>query len=169
VETAELFADGVVTYEELDHFHREAIIAWYRTLERKEGDPGYQTRLKRMAFAVDIAADNPFKTWRSRSSQAASLRVDASLKAVSPVLLRCVAGNPFRPVALDSAWLHWDGGTVRKIAQGIYDDRAFDRLPVLADALEETGCADRDLLDHCRSGGEHVRGCWAVDLLLGKE
>jgi hypothetical protein len=84
-------------------------------------------------------------------------------------ILHDIFGNPFRPVALDPAWLQWDGGTVRKIAQAIYDDRAFDRLPVLADALEEAGCADRDLLDHCRSGGEHVRGCWAVDLLLGKQ
>jgi hypothetical protein len=84
-------------------------------------------------------------------------------------LLRDIFGNPFRPVALDPAWLQWNDGTVRKMAQAIYDDRAFDRLPALADALEEAGCANRDLLDHCRSGGEHVRGCWAVDLLLGKE
>ena len=56
-----------------------------------------------------------------------------------------------------------------KLAQGIYDDRAFDRMPVLADALEEAGCYDADILAHCRQPGEHVRGCWVVDLLLGKE
>jgi hypothetical protein len=50
-----------------------------------------------------------------------------------------------------------------------YDARAFDRLPLLADALEEAGCADADILAHCRSGGGHLRGCWVVDLLLGKE
>jgi hypothetical protein len=89
--------------------------------------------------------------------------------AIQADLLRDIIGNPFRPVALDPAWLQWNGGTVRKVAQAIYDDRAFDRLPILADALEEAGCTDRDILDHCRSGGDHVRGCWAVDLLLGKE
>ena len=54
------------------------------------------------------------------------------------------------------------------MAQVIYDDRAFDRLPLLADAMEDAGCADQEILDHCRSNGEHVRGCWVVDLLLGK-
>ena len=54
-----------------------------------------------------------------------------------------------------------------KMAQLIYDDRAFDRLPLLADALEDAGCTDADILGHCRGGG-HVRGCWCVDLLTGK-
>jgi hypothetical protein len=54
------------------------------------------------------------------------------------------------------------------LAQAIYDDRAFDRLPILADALEEAGCTDADILNHCRRPGEHVRGCWAIDLVLGK-
>ena len=79
-----------------------------------------------------------------------------------------VVGNPFRPVSLSPSWLAWNDGAIGKMAQAIYDDRAFDRLPILADALEEAGCADREILDHCRSGGEHVRGCWVVDLLLGK-
>jgi hypothetical protein len=55
-----------------------------------------------------------------------------------------------------------------KLAQTIYEARRFDPMPVLADALEEAGCTDADLLAHCRSGGGHLRGCWAVDLLLGK-
>jgi hypothetical protein len=83
-------------------------------------------------------------------------------------LLRDIFGNPFRPVFVDPTWLAWSGGTVRKLAQAIYDERAFERLPVLSDALEEAGCTNADLLGHCRQPGEHVRGCWAVDLLLGK-
>ena len=79
-----------------------------------------------------------------------------------------VFGNPFRPVAVDPAWLAWGGGAVRRLAQGIYEERAFDDLPVLADALEEAGCDQPDLLAHLRGPGPHVRGCWAVDLLLGK-
>jgi hypothetical protein len=85
-------------------------------------------------------------------------------------LMRDIAGPcPFRPVPADASWLRWNDGTVVKLAQAIYDERAFDRLPVLADALEEAGCHDDDMLAHCRQPGEHVRGCWVVDLLLGKE
>ncbi len=82
--------------------------------------------------------------------------------------LRDIFGNPFRPVILDSFWLAWNDGAIRKMAHSIYDDRAFDRLPLLADALEDAGCTDADILSHCRTPGEHVRGCWVVDLLLGK-
>jgi len=75
---------------------------------------------------------------------------------------------PFRPVAVDPAWLAWNGGTVPAIACRVYAERAFHDLPILADALEDAGCANADILAHCRGGGEHVRGCWVVDLLLGK-
>jgi hypothetical protein len=63
----------------------------------------------------------------------------------------------------------WLTGNVVGVAQAIYTDRAFDRLPILADALEDAGCDNADILNHCRHPGEHVRGCWVVDLLLGKE
>ncbi len=55
-----------------------------------------------------------------------------------------------------------------KLAGGIYDEGAFDRLPILADALLDAGCEDKQLLGHCRGPGPHVRGCWVVDLVLGK-
>ncbi len=80
-------------------------------------------------------------------------------------LLRDIFGNPFHPVALDPAWRT---EAVVALARAVYDDRAFDRLPVLADALEDAGCADADVLAHCRGDGPHVRGCWVVDLILGK-
>ena len=83
-------------------------------------------------------------------------------------LVRDIFGNPFRPVAVDPAWLAWNGGTVPAIAHRVYAERAFHDLPILADALEDAGCTNADLLSHCRGGGEHVRGCWAVDLLLGR-
>jgi hypothetical protein len=79
--------------------------------------------------------------------------------------LRCIVGNPFRPVALDPSWLTT---TVVQLACGIYDDRAFDRLPILADALQDAGCDSDSVLSHCRDAGPHARGCWVVDLLLGK-
>jgi hypothetical protein len=76
--------------------------------------------------------------------------------------------NPFRPVTIDPSWLTWNGGTVPKLAQAIYEERRFGDLPILADALEEAGCSEPTILAHCRSEGPHVRGCWVVDLLLGK-
>jgi hypothetical protein len=84
-------------------------------------------------------------------------------------LLRDIIGNPFRPVTIDPTVLTWNSGTVPRMAQAIYDDRRFSDLPILADALEEAGCSDQDILTHCRSEGSHVRGCWVVDLILGKE
>ena len=88
-------------------------------------------------------------------------------------LLRDVFGNPFRPVSVDPAWRT---PTVLSLAQAGYDERELPsgalssvRLNVLADALEESGCADAGILDHLRGHGPHVRGCWALDLILGKE
>jgi hypothetical protein len=80
-------------------------------------------------------------------------------------LIREIFG-PFRPVTTDPTCLT---PTVKKLAAAIYDEKAFDRLPILADALEEAGCSNEEILVHCRGPGPHVRGCWAVDLVLGKE
>jgi hypothetical protein len=79
---------------------------------------------------------------------------------------RDIFGNPFRPVTFNPVWRTY---TVLALANGIYTERAFDRMPMLADALEEAGCENVDILLHCREPGEHVRGCWVVDLVLGKE
>jgi hypothetical protein len=84
-------------------------------------------------------------------------------------LVRELCGNPFRRVAANSEWLRWHDGTVEKMARMIYEERCFDDLPILADALEDAGCDDAALLRHCRAGGEHVRGCWALDRLLARE
>jgi hypothetical protein len=87
---------------------------------------------------------------------------------ITPVLaglVRDVLGNPFRPpVPLAPAWVT---ATVAGLASTIYATGAFDRLPILADALEDAGCTDKALLAHCRGPGPHARGCWAVDLVRG--
>ena len=77
-------------------------------------------------------------------------------------------GNPFRPPAIDPAWLAWNNRTVPKLAQTIYDDRRYDVMPILGDALEDAGCTDERIIEHCRGSEPHVRGCWVVDLILGK-
>lgn len=89
-----------------------------------------------------------------------------SRRKIAAGLVRDVFGNPFRPAALDPAWLT---STAVALAQGIYADRAFDRMPILADALQDAGCENEDVLKHCRDEKQvHVRGCWVIDLLLGK-
>ena len=81
-------------------------------------------------------------------------------------LMRCVFGNPFRAAACAP---DWKTDTVLLLANQMYDSRDFSAMPILADALQEAGCTSDTALDHCRSGAPHVRGCWVVDLVLGKE
>jgi hypothetical protein len=97
--------------------------------------------------------------------------------AILTPFLRDIFGPlPFRPVTISSAILSWNDAVVVRLAQAAYDERHLpsgtldnSRLAVLADALEEAGCASEEILDHLRSPGPHVRGCWVVDLILGKE
>jgi hypothetical protein len=84
---------------------------------------------------------------------------------VQAAFLRDIIGNPFRPVALERGWLIHQ---VVTLARAIYEDRAFSQMPTLGLALEEAGCGSADILAHCRSPSEHVRGCWVVDAILGK-
>jgi hypothetical protein len=81
-------------------------------------------------------------------------------------IIRCVFADPVRPVAFDPRWRTADAVG---LARAIYEDRAFDRLPLLADALMDAGCEEEQVLGHCRGEGPHVRGCWVVDLILGKD
>jgi hypothetical protein len=83
-------------------------------------------------------------------------------------LLRDIIGNPFRTIAIDGDWLTRSQGSVGRIARSIYESRRFQDVPILADALEDVGCTDAEILSHCRSGGPHVRGCRVIDHLLGK-
>lgn len=81
-------------------------------------------------------------------------------------LVREIFGNPFSPVAIDPSWLT---ATVLELARQMYESGDFSPMPMLANALQDAGCDNNDILNHCRSEAVHVRGCWVVDLLLGKE
>ena len=80
--------------------------------------------------------------------------------------MRDVFGNPFRPVAFAPQW-HTD--TAVALAREMYDSRDFSLMPILADALQDASCEDEAVLSHCRGEGPHVRGCWVVDLVLGRQ
>jgi hypothetical protein len=87
-------------------------------------------------------------------------------KAAQCALIRDIFGNPFRPVAFDPAWRT---DTAVSLAKHMYENRDFSAMPILADALQDAGCDSDDILSHCRDEKQpHVRGCWVVDLVLGK-
>ncbi|HEX4607416.1 MAG TPA: hypothetical protein VH092_04345 [Urbifossiella sp.] len=79
-------------------------------------------------------------------------------------MLRDIFGNPFAPMSFRP---EWRTEAVVSLARGIYEERGFDRMSVLGDALEEAGCDSTDVLEHCRGAGPHQKGCWVVDLVLG--
>ena len=85
---------------------------------------------------------------------------------VQLALLRHIFGNPFRPVAFAR---DWRTDTSVSLAAQMYESRDFYAMPILADALQDAGCDSADVLDHCRGSGPHVRGCWVIDRVLGKE
>jgi hypothetical protein len=91
---------------------------------------------------------------------------DRKEQVAQRVLLRDVFGNPFRPVSFSP---EWRTDTVLALARQIYESRDSDVMPILADALQDAGCGIADILDHCGGTKLHVRGCWVVDLVLGKE
>jgi hypothetical protein len=189
VEVGERHADGLATDEEL----RAAQSAAWEALNALTVAPMSDAGQSRVTWKLQTRKVTPWlyaaraavEVVRGAPEGAIAAAVRAALEAatewgdtkwatqaagaaVRAALLRELVGNPFRPPELDPAWLEWRGRTVLRIAQAIYDESRFEELPVLADALEEAGCTDADLLAHCR-GGEHFRGCWVVDLILSKD
>jgi hypothetical protein len=161
VKIAEMNADGLATANELAAA-REAAFDAKRGVASQVvsfvGDHGAWQAARMIVVSIQQAKfENEANDWSGR------------IAAVSRKLLHCVFGNPFQPVGIDSSHLKWNDGIVVKLAQGIYDERAFDRLAVLADGLEDAGCQDASILGHLRTTGPHSRGCWVVDLLLARE
>jgi hypothetical protein len=134
--------------------------------------PSPQVEIRRARAAVAAAYYSINYQARLAAQQSADYASCAAEKASRERKQQCVVlrdlFNPFHCVCLDPAWLKWNSNAIPCMAQAIYDERAYNRLPILADALEEAGCDDPDLLNHCRQPGEHLRGCWVIDLLLGK-
>jgi hypothetical protein len=163
VETAEKVADGQLSSVHLtDDSNMEGV-----TMPKPDYGPAWYAALA-MQHTLLKSATNAAR-WTARHLVTA-LTTDNSREVKKRLadLLRDVFGNPHREVSVDPGWLAWKDGTIVKIAQTIYDERRFENLPVLADALEEAGCVDESILRHCREPREHLRGCWVVDLILEK-
>jgi hypothetical protein len=114
--------------------------------------------------AMDQASSDEFAPMR-----AYFMGEDAERAAQADILRDVFGPIPFREIRIDPAWVEWNDGTVRRISQGIYDEKAFGRMVILADALLDSGCDCEEMIEHCREQGKvHVRGCWCLDLLLGR-
>jgi hypothetical protein len=172
VVVAEQFADGLASPEELisafnaAHEARKAIPLILGGRHGKGVKSQDGSRASKYAAGVARNAANP-ELSRRMPRHTASGR-NAARRVALANYLRDIFGNPFRNISVDFLWMEWNDNTIARLAYAIYDEYAFDRLPILADALEEAGCTDADILNHCRQPSEHVRGCWVVDLLLGK-
>jgi hypothetical protein len=125
--------------------------------------------------AAQYAAIEAASTAENDDWQLAWREVEKVEEAAQVALLHDLFGNPFRPTTFSSAWRTWNDAAVVRLAQAAYEERQWPagtldnaRLAILADALEEAGCTDTELLTHLRSPGPHVRGCFALDAVLGK-
>jgi hypothetical protein len=167
---AERYADGLADSSELTAAYQDALVSW-NAIEivrgGRHGKPirsGETYQAAKQAASVARNASDP-KLCDGRVAGCLGWTLNFATRYALACHLRDVLGNPFRPIAVDAVWLT---STVGALAEGIYQERAFDRMPILADALQDAGCDNDDILAHCRGDGPHVRGCWAVDLLLGK-
>jgi hypothetical protein len=159
VEIAERYADGLATKQDLQEACSNA-----RNFLREDFD---QTELYAIHATVSVT-DSAAKKSISAGlvvSFASHLGWTQDSKLFCD-LLREIFGNPFRPLSIKSSWLT---SHVKDLAKTIYEERDFDRMPILADALIDAGCNEEEILTHCHSTQKHVRGCWVVDLLLGKQ
>jgi len=191
VETAERYADGLVGEEDIRQAEQAAWDAWYPDEAPPLDQMGF---IATAAFALTTGRSFQHTrptgaiiqrvTWEyirdsvqnvlwvaGREEEEGRFEPERDRRFRHEVadLMRCVFGNPFRSVTHRPEVLAWNGGTVVKLAHAIYEERGFERLAILADALEEAGCDNADLLSHCREAADHTRGCWAIDRILGKE
>jgi hypothetical protein len=183
VEVAERFADGLASEQELQAADRAMLThtepgahapAQPDTYYAYRSLPFFSVRAAthpRASHAAEVVANprlplEPGPVWPRPADQAEARR---QRRPVIVELLREEVGNPSRRLKVPPAWLAANEATAQRLAQGIWEEQDFERLPILGDALEDAGCANAAILDHCRRQGGHVRGCWVLDLLLGKD
>jgi hypothetical protein len=179
-EEAERFADGLATRAELDTFRlRAADACTYTGIRAPRADefasfavidtavPEAQiAAISASSLAVSAAACAAGDSAPEAEYDAVSDQTRVIECAAQCELLRDIIGNPFRAPVRKSGWMT---AAVTTLARVIYEERRFEDLPILADALQDAGCDNADVLAHCRGPGPHVRGCWVIDLLLGRQ
>lgn len=171
VEVAEELTDGSVS---LTDWSDAEAAAWHAMHEGGEGLLDTEDATARLMFHYAsgaafsaVQADFDRVDASSVAQDAANCASEKDQERRSQAcLLRDIFGNPFRPVTFSPAWRI---DTALTLARQMYDSREFSAMPIPADALQDAGCDNEDVLNHCRFSDVHVRGCWVVDLVLGKE
>jgi hypothetical protein len=173
LEVAERYADGLASEEELRLAHfaaRNIANEAIHCPSNRHLDPAaalaaaFTAKGQKVMFS-GILCNCQFSAGNAIGRDGNQEAAWAAERVAQCGLLHEVFGNPFHPVSMLPAWLPPPSAAS---AASIYDQRLFDRLPELAASLEAAGCTNAELLGHLRGPGPHVRGCWAVDLLLGK-
>ncbi|NBO91912.1 MAG: hypothetical protein EBV06_06320 [Planctomycetia bacterium] len=174
VETAERYADGMASSLELARARAEALnaagsgerqAAWaaYWAANTKAGGPLWNSFA---AAAGALVRQNTASVGYNHAAVWDAQQVVGNRDQVA--LIHEIIGNPFHPPQPRCEWLTWANGTIPAMAKAIHHDRAFEQMPILADALEEAGCDDSLWLNHCREPQtHHVPGCWLLDALAG--
>jgi hypothetical protein len=179
VEVAERYADGLAALEALNAARESAEEAARKVSDTmvERYPQGYEDSDDyRAGCRTEQIAWDAYETANTDRERLQSLVWSDGVEGQAR-FLRDLIGNPFRPTpAIMPAWLTWNEGTVKRLAEDAYEQRSMpigtldnSRLGLLADALEDAGCTDPDMLGHLRGPGPHVRGCWPVDLILAKE
>jgi hypothetical protein len=159
IEVVERHVDGLASREEVDAARR-AFTARFG----QESGRAFHINVA-MTYLMGEAQLDPAHNAQEISPWAAQACLhEAEELATHAGIIRCLFGSPpFRPLAIRPEWLSFSDGVVMKLVEAIEQDREFDRMPILADALEEAGCDDAEMLAHLREPGEHVRGCFVLD------
>ncbi len=170
VVAAERYADGELTVEQLiaaraDGRTSDTTVHEFFASEAGRACSAYPPDAHGCSEACERARYHEMFTHLAQLTEGEINEVPSQEYAAQAALLRDVYGNPFRSAAFDPSWRT---STAVGLARTMYESRDFAAMPILADALEEAGCDNADVLAHCRGDGPHVRGCWVADLVLGK-
>jgi hypothetical protein len=177
VEISEQYADKLVSGKELDRMRVETMASpIHVTFRNRFFEQIGMAATDAQARAAGRIHFDPKNTTPIRERLEKITEKAAVESKAQATILRDIFGNPFCPITISPVWLTRNNGIVVRLAQAAYDERILPagtldntRLLILADALEEAGCTDEQILTHLRGGGEHYRGCWVIDLLLGKD
>jgi hypothetical protein len=151
IESSESYADGLLSYRNFKELWDEVFNAHSR------GAEGAHLACMAAHYQIWAAAKDGWPRVANGKS--------VPNAAENAHLVCDIFGNPFRKVAFSKTWRT---DTAVSLARQMYESRDFSAMPILADALQDAGCDNEDILSHCRGSGTHVRGCWVVDLVLGK-
>ncbi len=183
VELVRLFADEDIVVMQMKWLNELDLVAKRRFFQINESIGDITSLARSIISQLPVVVRNRLNGYIvlgnvqtvMRSIKGGSMQIQQAVReaeiAIQARAIRDIFGNPgVNPQpAIHSDWLSKDNGTVTSIAHAIYEELTFQQLPILADALEDIGCADEYLLGHLRSPDSHVRGCWALDLILGKK